>query len=178
MANEVRYPNHTDDHDVRERARDAILRGDRVAALALLRDVAEGSVDGSDIDAASAETLVSFATEKHDAHDAGRVARWQAAETAAHEVLDLLAAYRFQERDLLEMRQHIDNQLARRQGEDAGSKATLAHEAGSARRLGTGTIEAKMISNGHSAKLYGPYLYARFWSEGRYRSRYIGKVTE
>jgi hypothetical protein len=42
---------------------------------------------------------------------------------------------------------------------------------------GTGTIEAKMISNGHSARLFGPYLYARFTDGGRYRSRYIGKAT-
>ena len=50
--------------------------------------------------------------------------------------------------------------------------------ASTARRLGTGTIEAKMISNGHSVKLFGPYLYARFMEGGRYRSRYIGKASD
>jgi hypothetical protein len=50
-------------------------------------------------------------------------------------------------------------------------------QASTVRRLGTGTIEAKMISNGHSAKLFGPYLYARFMEGGRYRSRYIGKAS-
>jgi hypothetical protein len=50
--------------------------------------------------------------------------------------------------------------------------------ASTARRLGTGTIEAKMISNGHSVRLFGPYLYARFMEGGRYRSRYVGKASD
>jgi hypothetical protein len=39
-----------------------------------------------------------------------------------------------------------------------------------------GTIEAKLVTNGRSPKLFGPYLYARFKEGGRYRSRYIGKA--
>jgi hypothetical protein len=65
----------------------------------------------------------------------------------------------------------------RRLAEEAGrERARAAARAATARRLGSGTIEAKLVTNGRSAKRFGPYLYARFTEGGRYRSRYIGKA--
>jgi hypothetical protein len=41
----------------------------------------------------------------------------------------------------------------------------------SRRRLGAGSLEAKLIRG------FGPYLYYRFREGGRHRSMYVGKVA-
>src|SRR5262249_26972038 len=91
-------------------------------------------------------------------------------------ILALLQAAELDADDLDE----IDQVVHERQGALAtrrrGTLEVSGGVASTTRRVGTGTIEAKMISNGHRARLFGPYLYARFMEGGRYRSRYIGKA--
>jgi hypothetical protein len=44
------------------------------------------------------------------------------------------------------------------------------------RRVGSGWLDHKLITDRATGKVYGPYLYAR-WREGtRTRTRYLGKV--
>lgn len=41
---------------------------------------------------------------------------------------------------------------------------------------GVGHIEIKLIPDTARGKTYGPYRYLRYWSQGRLRTRYLGKV--
>lgn len=41
-----------------------------------------------------------------------------------------------------------------------------------------GHIEQKMIPDKKTGKLYGPYLYLRWWDGKRLRSHYLGKVDK
>jgi hypothetical protein len=44
------------------------------------------------------------------------------------------------------------------------------------RRIGSGWLDHKLITDRDMGKVYGPYLYAR-WREGtRTRTKYLGKV--
>jgi hypothetical protein len=153
------------------------VAGDKQRALALLRGVATGELDGASLDDREARALVATAADApaEKLHDNRIDRRRRKAKSA---ILALLHATELDADDLDEIDQFIHGRLS----EFATRRSTLAEPldsaAGAIRRLGTGTIEAKMISNGHSARLFGPYLYARFMDGGRYRSRYIGKASD
>jgi hypothetical protein len=143
----------------------------------LLCGVATGDLDETSLSDREARALVAVAAdapaEKVHADEADRRCR-----KAKSAVLALLQAAELEADDLDE----IDRVVHERQGELATRRRSTPEvpdgAASTAWRLGTGTIEAKMISNGHSARLFGPYLYARFMEGGRYRSRYIGKASD
>jgi hypothetical protein len=126
----------------------------------LLRGVATGDLDGTSLSDREARALVAVAAdapaEKIHA-DTGDRRRREAKST----ILALLQVAELEADDLDE----IDRVVHERQRELATQRRSTADvpdsTASSARRLGTGTIEAKMISNGHSVRLFGPYLY--FW---------------
>jgi hypothetical protein len=143
----------------------------------LLRAVATGDLDGTSLSDHEARALVAVAADApaENVHADTGDRRRRKAKSA---ILALLQAAELGADDLDE----IDQVVHVRQREVATRRRStpevLDSAASTARRLGTGTIEAKMISNGHSMKLFGPYLYARFMEGGRYRSRYIGKASD
>lgn len=53
-----------------------------------------------------------------------------------------------------------------------GLQAALQRASKSARQS-KGHIEEKYITRGH--KQHGPYLYLRYWEDGKLRSKYLGK---
>jgi hypothetical protein len=143
----------------------------------LLRGVATGDLNGTSLSDREARALVAVAADSpaEEVHaDTGDRERRKAKSA----ILALLQAAELEADDLDE----IDQVIHERQGEFATRRRSTPEvpdsAASTARRLGTGTIEAKMISNGHSVKLFGPYLYTRFMEGGRYRSRYIGKAPD
>jgi hypothetical protein len=162
---------------LREQARAAIEAGDKRHALLLLRGVATGDLDGTGLSDSEARGLVAVAADapaqKFHADTGERRRR-----KAKSAILALLQAAELEADDLDE----IDHVVHERQSALATRRRSTPEvpdsAASTARRLGTGTIEAKMIANGHSVKLFGPYLYVRFMEGGRYRSRYIGKASD
>ncbi|MDB9529634.1 hypothetical protein PN498_26825 [Oscillatoria sp. CS-180] len=52
-------------------------------------------------------------------------------------------------------------------------EAVDQEERQSAKKGGRGHIEEKYIQRGN--KRHGPYLYLRYWQEGKLRSKYLGK---
>jgi hypothetical protein len=146
-------------------------------ALALLRGVATGELDGANLDDREARGLVATATDAptSEVHDDAIDRRRRKAKAA---ILTLLQAAELAAEDLDEIDEVVHRRLIELAEQRKLALQPLDSAASTVRRLGTGTIEAKMISNGHSAKLFGPYLYARFMEDGRYRSRYIGKASD
>jgi hypothetical protein len=82
----------------------------------------------------------------------------------------------FDRQDLLEIRAIADERLDELERQQRLEMEQLQAVAAKSRRLASGRIEAKMVTNGKSARQFGPYLYARFMEDGHYRSRYIGKA--
>jgi hypothetical protein len=80
--------------------------------------------------------------------------------------------------DLEEMKDIIDALLlSRRQIIDTEEEPPETPcTADSTLKPGIGHIELKMIPDKETGKSYGPYRYLRYWSQGRLRTRYLGKA--
>jgi len=150
-------------------ARQAIEQGDRAAALEVLARVARGELPAEDLEPVVSDALVATARAEQEERDRAALARYEAAQTARDQILQLLRSTAWDRADLARIRAVVDEldqelleQEQERQHEDViGGQGR--------RRLGGGSLEAKLIRG------YGPYLYYRFRQGGRHRSIYVGK---
>lgn len=60
--------------------------------------------------------------------------------------------------------------------EDKPQPDTTSFSEGPTDHRGAGHIEIKLIPDTARGKTYGPYRYLRYWSQGRLRTRYLGKA--
>jgi hypothetical protein len=150
-------------------ARQAIEQGDRGAALDLLGAVARAELPADDLDPVVSEALVATARARHEERDRAALARYRQAQDAAEQVVRLLQATAWDRAQLARIRAvlaQLEEQLTNQEQE----RPEPVPAAAEGRRLGRGSLEAKLIRG------YGPYLYYRFREGGRHRSVYISKV--
>ena len=156
----------------------AIRRGDRTAALALLRDVAEGRLESGPLDAAVGDALIATARgPKQDQADRLALARMEQVHRALEEIMRLLTETPFGPADLSAIRSALEaHETAMRVIVDESlNNDMMGDNAAPSRRVGSVWLEVKYIPDGVSGRQYGPYLYGRWREGGRKRSRYIGK---
>jgi len=153
-------------------ARQAVEHGDRRAALDLLAAVARGELPTDDLEPVVSEALVATARAEQQERDRAALARYEQARTAGEQVLHLLRAAPWDRSDLARIRavlDELDQELVDQEKEQEQPER-LRTASDSRRRLGAGSLEAKLI-RGH-----GPYLYFRYREGRRHRSVYIGKA--
>ncbi len=169
----VPRPQYPNSHGVAlVEARRAIEHGDRHAALDLLAAVARGDVPADNLEAGVSEALVATARAEQEERDCAALARYQQTQAAAEQVLQLLRTTPWDRADLTRLRavlDELDGELRRQEPEHARTERMDGANQ-SRRRLGRGSLEAKLIRG------YGPYLYYRFRAGGRHRSVYVGKA--
>jgi len=153
-------------------ARQAIAHGDRRAALDLLAAVARGGLPAADLEPVVSDALVATARAEQQERDRAALARYEQARTAGEQVLHLLRATPWDRTDLARIRtvlEQLDQELSSQEQKRQQSER-IQTASDSQRRLGAGSLEAKLI-RGH-----GPYLYFRYREGGRHRSVYVGKA--
>jgi len=154
-------------------ARQAIAHGDRQAALDLLAGVARGEVPGHDLEPMVSEALVATARAEQEERDRAALARYQQTQAASHQIVQLLRSTPWDRADLAGIRavlDELDQELIDQEREREQPEG-MRTARDSRRRLGAGSLEAKLI-RGH-----GPYLYFRYREGGRHRSVYVGKAA-
>jgi hypothetical protein len=152
-------------------ARQAIEHGDRSGALEVLAHIARGELPAEDLEPVVSEALVATARAEQEERDRAALARYQQAQAATRQILDILRSTPWDRSDLARIRVVLDelDQALREQEEERQREQMGGGQ--SRRRLGTGSLEAKLIRG------FGPYLYYRFREGGRHRSMYVGKVA-
>jgi hypothetical protein len=153
-------------------ARQAIEQGDRRAALDLLAAVARGELPADNLEPVLSEALVATARAEQEERDRAALARYEQKRVAGDQVLRLLRSTPWDRSDLARIRAVVDELdeelIANEQERERPDRSRTANE--SRRRLGAGSLEAKLIRG------YGPYLYYRFREGGRHRSVYVGRM--
>jgi hypothetical protein len=161
------------------RVRLAITRGDRDAALDLLRDVAEGKLDEESLAGVVGDALVATARgPKQSEGDRKALGRLEQIDRARAQIIHSLAQTAFGPADLSAIRSALEaRESAMRVTTESDLNRDLVDDnAGMDHRVGSVWLEVKYIRDPVSGRQYGPYLYGR-WREGaRKRSRYIGKA--
>ena len=158
-------------------AREAIARGDRQAALRLLRTLTRSEPkDVVNLTPATAEALV--ATAQAEPEERGRAAleTYRAAEATYLVIAEQIRQTPLERehvaglKALLDVREReLDKELNEHRLKDQGAGTSPSV------RVGNGWLEVKWIPR-KSGKLSGPYLYYRVPEAGHLRSRYIGKA--
>ena len=159
-------------------AREAIARGDRQAALRLLRALTLSEPkEVANLTPATAEALV--ATAQAEPEERGRAAleTYRAAEATYLVIAEQIRQTPLERehvaglKALLDVREReLDKELNEHRLKDQGAGTSPSV------RVGNGWLEVKWIPR-NSGKLSGPYLYYRVREAGRLRSRYIGKAS-
>ncbi|MGI9145996.1 MAG: hypothetical protein ACR2IK_05525 [Chloroflexota bacterium] len=161
--------------------RSAIANRDQPLALRLLRQLAEQDSSAETVDHAVGDALVATARgAKQDADDRVALARLERVQQARDQVLALLEQTPFGRADLAAIRCVVEalEASASQAAEHAGREDVLAGASKAPlRRVGSIWLELKHIPDVASNKKWGPYLYARWRSNGRKHSQYIGKAT-
>jgi hypothetical protein len=161
--------------DLLQRARAAIVAGDRRSALRLLREMLEGNVDLSRVPVSIGDALVATAggAEQDDA-----LAKLRHIEQARGEVIHLLEDTPFGSADLAAIRHVLDSlETAALDAEEHARREDFPGAQTSGQRVGSVWLELKYIPDATSGRMYGPYIYGRWRESGRKRSRYLGKPT-
>jgi hypothetical protein len=150
-------------------ARQAIEHGDRSAALEVLARIARGELPAEELEPVVSEALVATARAEQEERDRAALARYQQAQPATRQILDILRSTPWDRSDLARIRVVLDelDQVLREQEEERQREQMGGGQ--SRRRLGTGSLEAKLIRG------FGPYLYFR--EAGRHRSVHVGKIA-
>jgi len=159
--------------NVRAMAREAIARGDAMAARELLANIASGRAEGRLLESRIARALVATARADPQRVDQLAIDVFEEAQRAKREILLLIESSRWDRGDLAEIRSVLGRVDENLRDEEAVSRG-LSDTRGATprrRRLGAGHLEAKLI-RGH-----GPYLYYRYREGGRHRSVYVGRIT-
>jgi hypothetical protein len=152
-------------------ARQAIEHGDRSAALEVLARIARGELPAEALEPVVSDALVATARAEQEERDRAALARYQQAQAATRQILNLLRSTPWDRSDLARIRGVVDQlDQALREQEEERQRDEQMGGGQSRRRLGTGSLEAKLIRG------FGPYLYFRFREGGRHRSLYVGKV--
>ncbi len=159
-------------------AREAIARGDRQAALRLLRALTLSEPkEVVNLTPATAEALV--ATAQAEPEERGRAAleTYRAAEATYLVIAEQIRQTPLERehvaglKALLDVREReLDKELNEHRLKDQGAGTSPSV------RVGNGWLEVKWIPR-KSGKLSGPYLYYRVREAGHLRSRYIGKAS-
>lgn len=162
-----------------DRVRRAIANADRSSALALLRELAEGGVEASNLPRTLGDALIATAsrTTTEDAASAA-LGRLKRVNEARQQVIGILETAPFGRDDLAAIRAVLESLDAAASAEEerARHEDLVGGQAAQARRVGSVWIEVKYIPDSATGRTYGPYLYARWRESGRKRSRYIGKA--
>ena len=160
-------------------AREAIARGDRQAALRLLRALTLSEPkEVVNLTPATAEALV--ATAQAEPEERGRAAleAYRAAEAKYLVIADQIRQTPLQREHVAGLRALLD--VRERELDEALSEQRLRDQSGGGAsvsvRVGNGWLEVKWIPR-KSGKPSGPYLYYRVREGGHLRSRYIGKAS-
>jgi len=159
----------------------AIANRDQPLALRLLRQLAEKDTSVETVDHVVGDALVATARgANQDADDRAALARLELVQQARDQVLALLERTRFGSADLAAIRGVVEalEASASQADEHAAREDVFAGvSAAPLRRVGSIWLELKHIPDAASNKKWGPYLYARWRSNDRKRSKYIGKAT-
>jgi hypothetical protein len=153
-------------------ARQAIAHGDRSRALEVLARIARGELSAEDLEPVVSDALVATARAEREERDRAALARYQQAQAVSEQIVQLLRSTSWDRSDLARIRDvlgKLDQEL--REQEEERQRDEQRGGGQSRRRLGTGSLEAKLIRG------FGPYLYYRFREGGRHRSMYVGKVA-
>jgi hypothetical protein len=153
-------------------ARHAIEHGDRSRALEVLARIARGELSAEDLEPVVSDALVATARAEREERDRAALARYQQAQAVSEQIVQLLRSTSWDRSDLARIRDvlgKLDQEL--REQEEERQRDEQRGGGQSRRRLGTGSLEAKLIRG------FGPYLYYRFREGGRHRSMYVGKVA-
>jgi len=172
------------DHEQRDSeflssVRSAIANRDQPLALQLLRQLAEQGTSAETVDHAVGDALMATARgAKQDTADCAALARLERVQQARDQVLALLERTPFGRADLATIRGVVEAlEASASQAEERALREDVFAGASKAplRRVGSVWLELKHIPDAASNKKWGPYLYARWRSNGRKRSKYIGK---
>ncbi|MCA1648650.1 MAG: hypothetical protein LC797_25365 [Chloroflexi bacterium] len=159
--------------------RSAIANQDQPLALRLLRQLAEQGPSAETVDHAVGDALVATARgAKQDADDHAALARLERVQQARDQVIALLERTPFGRADLAAIRGVVAAlEASARQAEEHAAREDVfaGQSAAPLRRVGSIWLELKHIPDAASNNNWGPYLYARWRSNGRKRSKYIGK---
>jgi hypothetical protein len=132
-----------------------------------------GELPAEDLEPVVSEALVATARAEQEERDRAALARYQQAQAVSEQIVQLLRSTSWDRSDLARIRVVLDefDQALREQEEEEEERLREQMGGGqSRRRLGTGSLEAKLIRG------FGPYLYYRFREGGRHRSMYVGRV--
>ncbi|MCA1648235.1 MAG: hypothetical protein LC797_23185, partial [Chloroflexi bacterium] len=174
------------DHEQRDSeflssVRSAIANRDQPLALQLLRQLAEQGTSAETVDYAVGDALVATARgAKQDADDRAALARLEVVTQARDQVLALLNQTPFGRADLATIRdvvEALEASMSQAEEHAAPHDGLAGASAAPLRRVGSIWLELKHIPDAASSKKWGPYLYARWRSNGRKGSKYIGKAT-
>ena len=126
----------------------------------------------SDREPVVSEALVATARAAQEERDRAALARYEQVHAVSEQIVQLLRSTPWDRSDLARIRAVLDDlDQVRREQEDERQRDEQMGGSQSRRRLGTGSLEAKLIRG------FGPYLYYRFREGGRHRSMYVGKVA-
>jgi hypothetical protein len=159
--------------------REAITRGDRQAALRLLRALTLSEPqEAVALTPATAEALVATARAEPEERGRAAVEAYRAAEAEYLVIADQIRQTPLERehvaglRALLDVREReLDQELSEQRLKDPGARGTSPLV-----QVGNGWLEVKWIPR-KSGKPSGPYLYYRVREGGHLRSRYIGKAS-
>jgi hypothetical protein len=153
-------------------AKRAVAAGDRAAALALLRRLRTGPLARAQLTPALAEALVATARDRADATDRAAREAYARVQAARAAVVRLLQETPFDREDLAAIRGALVEAEARlRPVAPEPRDAKRDGGDGSARRLGAGWLDQKMVQG-----RWGPYLVYRYRVGKTQKMKYLGKL--
>ena len=162
------------------RARAAIADQDQPSALRLLREMAEGGILAETLAPAVGDALVATARgAKQDAADRAALTSLKSVEETRNQVIELLERTPFGRADLAAIRDVVAalEASAGQAEEQAAREEVVGADWAPTRRVGSVWLEMKYIRDAASGKAYGPYIYGRWRSNGRKRSKYIERAA-
>jgi hypothetical protein len=166
---------------LRDRALDAVRAGDAHAARAVLAEIVQAERD-PDLSRGLGDALVAAAVEEPDAADLARQRAYRRVQAQLAQMVQWIrTAEPLDLMDLEQLQAALDARRRTLESERAEQERRERLEKAGAgrrrlRRVGSGWLDHKLITDRDTGKVYGPYLYAR-WREGtRTRTRYLGKV--
>ena len=148
--------------------------------MQLLRELAEGGILAETLAPAVGDALVASARgTKQDAADRAALARLKIVEGTRDRVIELLERTPFGRADLAAIRDVVAalEASAGQAEEQAAREEVVGADSAPIRRVGSVWLEMKYIRDAASGKAYGPYIYGRWRSNGRKRSKYIGRAA-
>jgi DNA-binding helix-hairpin-helix protein with protein kinase domain len=128
------------------------------------------------------DALVAAAVEQPDAADLARRRAYRRVQAQlAHLVHWITTAEPLELVDLEQLQAALDARRRALESERAEQERRERREAAAGRRrlrrVGSGWLDHKLITDRATGKVYGPYSYYRYRAGGRHRSLYVGKAV-